>query len=41
MTGNKPEDKRYHRHSGYPGGLRTRTLAEMLTAGPKRSSASL
>ena len=26
MTGNKREEKRYYRHSGYPGGLRSRTL---------------
>ena len=25
-TGNKRADKLYHRHSGYPGGLRTRTF---------------
>ena len=26
VTGNKLTDKRYYRHSGYPGGLRSRTL---------------
>ena len=26
VTGNKRQGKLYHRHSGYPGGLRTRTL---------------
>ena len=26
VTGNKREEKRYYRHSGYPGGLRSRTL---------------
>ena len=26
VTGNKRAAKLYHRHSGYPGGLRTRTL---------------
>ena len=25
FTGNKFEDKQYHRHTGYPGGLKTRT----------------
>src|SRR4051794_37922828 len=30
VTGRKLEKKRYYRHSGYPGGLRSRTLAEML-----------
>src|SRR4029079_12242230 len=28
VTGNKREAKLYYRHSGYPGGLRSRTLAE-------------
>ena len=35
VTGNKLADKRYYRHSGYPGGLRTRTLAEMLERRPE------
>jgi large subunit ribosomal protein L13 len=35
VTGKKREDKLYHRHSGYPGGLRTRTLAEMLERRPE------
>ena len=26
VTGNKLDQKMYHRHSGYPGGLRSRTL---------------
>ena len=30
VTGNKLDQKLYHRHSGYPGGLRTRTLREQL-----------
>ncbi len=34
VTGNKLENKRYYRHSGYPGGLRTRTLNEMLERRP-------
>ena len=32
VTGKKREEKRYYRHSGYPGGLRSRTLEEMLDA---------
>src|SRR5262245_28525603 len=35
VTGNKREDKLYHRHSGYPGGLRTRTLNDMLERRPE------
>ncbi len=35
VTGNKREDKRYYRHSGYPGGLKTRTLGEMLERRPE------
>jgi large subunit ribosomal protein L13 len=35
VTGKKLEDKRYIRHSGYPGGLRERTLGEMLDRRPE------
>jgi large subunit ribosomal protein L13 len=35
VSGNKLSDKLYHRHSGYPGGLRSRTLAEMLERRPE------
>ena len=35
MTGNKLAEKRYYRHSGYPGGLRSRTLQEMLERRPE------
>jgi large subunit ribosomal protein L13 len=35
VTGNKREQKLYHRHSGYPGGLKTRTLDEMLERRPE------
>jgi large subunit ribosomal protein L13 len=35
VTGNKLEDKRYYRHSGYPGGLRSRSLQEMLDRRPE------
>jgi len=34
VTGNKLQQKRYYRHSGYPGGLRSRTLAEQLDRRP-------
>jgi large subunit ribosomal protein L13 len=35
VTGNKLDAKRYYRHSGYPGGMRSRTLAEMLERRPE------
>jgi large subunit ribosomal protein L13 len=35
VTGNKRADKLYHRHSGYPGGLRTRTFEQMMAARPE------
>jgi large subunit ribosomal protein L13 len=35
VTGNKLADKRYYRHSGYPGGLKTRTLGDMLERRPE------
>jgi large subunit ribosomal protein L13 len=35
VTGNKRAEKRYYRHSGYPGGLRSRTLAQMLDRHPE------
>jgi large subunit ribosomal protein L13 len=35
VSGRKREEKRYYRHSGYPGGLRSRTLAEMLERRPE------
>jgi large subunit ribosomal protein L13 len=34
VTGKKREEKLYYRHSGYPGGLRVRTLAEQLDRQP-------
>jgi large subunit ribosomal protein L13 len=34
VTGKKLEQKRYYRHSGYPGGLRERTLATQLERRP-------
>jgi large subunit ribosomal protein L13 len=35
VTGKKMEQKRYWRHSGYPGGIKSRTLAEMLDRRPE------
>jgi large subunit ribosomal protein L13 len=35
VTGNKLRDKRYWRHSGYPGGIRSRTLGEQLQRRPE------
>ena len=35
VTGNKREAKLYRRHSGYPGGLRTRSLNDMLERRPE------
>jgi large subunit ribosomal protein L13 len=34
VTGNKLDDKLYYRHSGYPGGLKSRTLREQLERRP-------
>src|SRR5205085_9616540 len=34
VTGSKLDQKMYHRHSGYPGGLRSRTLREQLGRRP-------
>lgn len=36
VTGNKLEEKRYYRHSGYPGGLKSVTLGSQLRAHPTR-----
>jgi large subunit ribosomal protein L13 len=35
VTGAKRAEKRYYRHSGYPGGLRSRTLEDMLARRPE------
>ena len=35
VTGNKREQKRYYRHSGYPGGLHSRTLGDQLERRPE------
>ena len=34
LTGTKSEKVVYHHHSGYPGGLKTRTFADMLATRP-------
>lgn len=34
VTGKKEQNKIYHRHTGYPGGIRSRTLAEMRAEKP-------
>lgn len=36
VTGNKRTDKMYHRHSGYPGGLKTISLEKLLAKAPER-----
>ncbi len=36
LTGNKTETKVYHRHSGYPGGVRTRGAGRELQEHPER-----
>ncbi|HZT53249.1 MAG TPA: 50S ribosomal protein L13 [Gaiellaceae bacterium] len=35
VTGKKLDEKRYYRHSGYPGGLRSRSLREQLERRPE------
>ena len=35
VTGDKLHEKLYYRHSGYPGGLKKRTLGEMLARRPE------
>jgi large subunit ribosomal protein L13 len=37
LTGNKSESKMYHRHSGYPGGLRTMSFSRLMTRHPTRA----
>ncbi|MBX7432187.1 50S ribosomal protein L13 [Mycobacterium sp. Y57] len=36
ISGNKPERTFHYRHSGYPGGLRKRSVAELLDKHPDR-----
>ena len=35
VTGNKLQDKKYYNYSGFPGGLRERSLAEVLSKKPE------
>ena len=37
VTGNKQDDKLYHRHSGYPGGVRTTSFSKMQQRFPGRA----
>ena len=37
VTGKKVEDKLYHRHSGYPGGISTTTFGQMQARFPGRA----
>jgi large subunit ribosomal protein L13 len=36
LTGSKTVDKVYHRHTGYPGGIRMTTAGKLLEAKPER-----
>jgi large subunit ribosomal protein L13 len=36
LTGTKLDNKRVYRHSGYPGGIRSQTYAELLAKHPER-----
>ncbi len=36
VTGKKLSDKKYRRHSGFPGGFREETLAELMTRDPRK-----
>jgi large subunit ribosomal protein L13 len=36
VTGNKLADKKYYRHSGYPGGLKNIALGDLLAKDPRR-----
>ena len=37
VTGNKRKGKMYHRHSGFPGGLKSMTFDEMMERAPTRA----
>jgi large subunit ribosomal protein L13 len=37
LTGNKLQDKRAYRHSGYPGGIRSVSYSELLAKHPERA----
>lgn len=36
VTGNKAQDKMYHRHSGYPGGLKSMSFDKLIDRAPER-----
>ena len=36
VTGRKAEQKTYYRHTGYPGGIRSTTFAELIASHPER-----
>ena len=36
LTGSKPERKLYHRHTGWPGGIRTTAAGKMLESKPEK-----
>lgn len=37
VTGNKARDKMYHRHSGYPGGLKSMSFEKLMEKAPERT----
>jgi large subunit ribosomal protein L13 len=37
VTGNKASDKLYHRHTGYPGGLKSETFEKLQARRPERA----
>lgn len=37
VTGNKLQDKKYYRHSGYPGGIKEVSLEKMMATHPDRA----
>lgn len=40
ITGNKLEEKKYYRYSGYPGGLREKTLGDVMEKSPEDAIAA-
>ena len=38
MTGSKAGNKKYYRHSGYPGGLKAETFAELISRRPTQAA---
>jgi large subunit ribosomal protein L13 len=37
LTGNKAQDKMAYRHTGYPGGLKTASVGELIATNPRRA----